>query len=398
MTTPGTTKLPSSVDIAIVGGGIIGLSVAYEAATAGLSVVVVERRRCGSGATPVAAGMLAPVSEAEPTLPGMIKFGLESCRLYADFVARAETDSGMRCGYRTEGTLSIAVDRDQMEDLEHRAAAHEELGLEADRLSAREVLQLEPGLSTRIVGGVHTKIDRQVDPRALSAALVTAAGARGVVFAEATELASVERGPSGAVCGVSLRRAEEPIGSAHDTIETANLVLCAGAWTRELIPELGDLPLYPVKGQVIRLRGEIALSHVVASPDVYLVPRSGSELVVGASMEEQGFDDRPTAGVTMDLLGQAWRVLPSTYELEIAEINVGFRPTLPDHMPAIGPIDLPGAFVATGHYRNGIMLAPATAKYLLETIETGETPEAIAEFHPTRFAGARPTVTAEVGP
>ena len=145
MTTPGTTKLPSSVDIAIVGGGIIGLSVAYEAATAGLSVVVVERRRCGSGATPVAAGMLAPVSEAEPTLPGMIKFGLESCRLYADFVARAETDSGMRCGYRTEGTLSIAVDRDQMEDLEHRAAAHEELGLEADRLSAREVLQLEPG-------------------------------------------------------------------------------------------------------------------------------------------------------------------------------------------------------------------------------------------------------------
>jgi len=398
MTTSATTKLPASVDIAIVGGGIIGLSLAYEAASAGLSVVVVERRRCGSGATPVAAGMLAPVSEAAPTLPGMVELGLDSCRLYPDFVARTEADSGMKCGYRTEGTLSIAVDRDQMEDLEHRAAALEELGLEAERLSAGDVLQLEPGLNARIVGGLHTKSDRQVDPRALSAALVAAAGARGVVFAEATELAGVARDPRGAVCGVSLRRAEEPMGPALDTIETANLVLCAGAWTRDLIPELHDLPLYPVKGQVLRLRGEVALSHVVASPDVYLVPRSDGELVVGASMEEQGFDDRPTAGVTMDLLGQAWRLLPSVYELEIAEINVGFRPTLPDHMPAIGPIDLPGAFLATGHYRNGIMLAPATAKYLLETIETGEIPEAIADFCPARFAGARPTVTAEVEP
>ena len=398
MATSATKKLPASVDIAIVGGGIIGLSVAYEAATAGLSVVVIERQRCGSGATPVAAGMLAPVSEAEPALPGMVELGLDSCRLYPDFVARVEVDSGMKCGYRTEGTLSIAVDRDQMEDLEHRAATHEELGLEIERLSARDVLRLEAGLSARIVGGLHTKNDRQVDPRALSAALVAAAGMHGVAFAEATELAGVERDPSGAVCGVSLRRADEPAGSAHDTIETANLVLCAGAWTRELIPELYDLPLYPIKGQLIRLRGEVALSHIVASPDVYLVPRAGGELVVGASVEEQGFDDRPTAGVTMDLLGQAWRLLPSVYELEIAEINVGFRPTLPDHMPAIGPIDLPGAFVATGHYRNGIMLAPATAKYLLETIETGEIPQAIAEFRPARFAGARPTATAEVKP
>ena len=315
--TSGKTKLPSSVDIVVIGGGIIGLSFAYEAAAAGRSVLVVERRRCGSGATPVAAGMLAPVSEAEATLPGMVEFGLESSRLYPDFIAHTEADSGMKCGYRTEGTLSVAADRDQMEQLEHRAATHEELGLKAQRLSAREVQQLEPGLSARIVGGLRTEIDCQVDPRALSAALVVAGSARGVVFANATEVTSVELDPNGAVCGVSLRSNKESKGadSPHNRINVRNLVLCAGAWTRELIPELSDLPLYPVKGQVIRLRGDVAISHVVTSPDAYLVPRAGGELVVGASMEEQGFDDRPTAGVTMDLLGQAWRVLPSVYEL-----------------------------------------------------------------------------------
>ena len=403
MMTSGKTKLPSSVDIVVIGGGIIGLSFAYEAAAAGRSVLVVERRRCGSGATPVAAGMLAPVSEAEATLPGMVEFGLESSRLYPDFIAHTEADSGMKCGYRTEGTLSVAADRDQMEQLEHRAATHKELGLKADRLSAREVQQLEPGLSARIVGGLRTEIDCQVDPRALSAALVVAGSARGVVFANATEVTSVELDSNGAVCGVSLRSNKESKGadSPHNRINVRNLVLCAGAWTPELIPELSDLPLYPVKGQVIRLRGDVAISHVVTSPDAYLVPRAGGELVVGASMEEQGFDDRPTAGVTMDLLGHAWRVLPSVYELEIAEINVGFRPTFPDHMPAIGPIDLPGAFVATGHYRNGILLAPATAKYLLAIMDTGEIPEVIAKFTPHRFAAARPavvTTTMEIEP
>ena len=396
------TKLPSSVDIVVIGGGIIGLSFAYEAAAAGRSVLVVERRRCGSGATPVAAGMLAPISEAEATLPGMVEFGLESSRLYPDFVGRIEADSNMKCGYRTEGTLSIAVDRDQMEQLEHRAATHKELGLKADRLSAREVQQLEPGLSTRILGGLRTKIDCQVDPRALSAALVIAGSTRGVVFADATEVASVELGPTGLVCGVSLTSNKESMGTdlEQNRIKTQNLVLCAGAWTRELIPEVSDLPLYPVKGQVIRLRGDVGISHVVTSPDAYLVPRADGELVVGASTEDQGFDDRPTAGVTMELLGQAWRILPSVYELEIAEINVGFRPAFPDHMPAIGPIGLPGAFVATGHYRNGILLAPATAKYLYEIMDTGRIPEVIERFTPARFGGAHPPAvggTMEIG-
>ena len=387
-----STFVPAAVDLVVVGGGIIGLSVAYEAASAGRSVVVVERARCGGGATPVAAGLLAPVSEAEPTLPGMVAFGLDSCRRYPNFIARIEADSGMSCGYRSEGTLSIATDRQQMEGLEHHAVAHEELGLNAERLTADGVRKLEPALSAAIVGGLRTDIDSQVDPRKLAAALVTSGAAHGVVFAEGAEVASVERDSNGAVGGVSWRRNDKVTGSnsSGGSIETGCVVLCAGAWTRELIPEVSDLPLYPVKGQVIRVRGEALLSHVIAAPGVYLVPRADGEIIVGASKEERGFDERPTVGVTMNLLRQAHLVLPAVAELEISEINVGFRPTFPDHMPAIGAVGISGMFVATGHYRNGIMLAPATATHLLETIKTGSAPEIIAGFDPARFAANGP--------
>ena len=384
-------QLPASVDLAVVGGGIIGLSIAYEACRRGRSTLVIEKSRPGSGATPVAAGMLAPVSEAEPTLPEMIELGLESCRLYPDFVAAIEKDSGLDCRYRPEGSIRIAMDRDHMELLEHRAAEHRDLGLEVTRMNATEVLEIEPGLSPRVVGGILTATDRQVDPRAMSAALVAALANGGATIATASDLLAIERDDAGSIEAVTVA----PNGEAQTdgpltptTIRTAAVVAAAGAWTNQLLPELAHLPLRPVKGQVVRMRGkhpeEMPLRHVVATPDVYLVPRDDGELVVGASMEEQGFDARPTAGITMDLLVHAWRALPSVYDLEITEINVGFRPTLRDHKPAIGAVG-DGLYVATGHFRNGIMLAPVTAKYLVDALETGEAPEGIAPFDPHRF-------------
>ena len=394
-------QLPDSVDLAIVGGGIIGLSIAYEASRGGRSVLIIEKNSPGGGATPVAAGMLAPVSEAEPTIPEMIELGLESCRLYPEFIACIEEESGLDCRYRTEGTLQIAMDRDQMEKLEHRAMRHQELGLETIRLIRRQVLELESSLSPRVVGGILSETDRQVDPRAMAAGLVAALTQRGVTIAAATELAEIRRDAAGAIEAVSLRQGS---GAAADdggtgdrdettvpttTVRTTSVVAAAGAWTNQVIPELAALPLRPVKGQVVRLRGarpeEMPLQHVVTTPDVYLVPRDDGELVVGASMEEQGFDDRPKAGVTMDLLVHAWRALPCVYDLEVTEINVGFRPTLRDHKPAIGALGNDGLYVATGHFRNGIMLAPVTAKYLVEALDTGKTPEEIAPFKPDRF-------------
>ena len=420
MATP--AQLPESTGIVVVGGGIIGLSIAWEARRRGHQVVLVDKLRCGGGATPVAAGMLAPVSEANPSLPAMIELGLESCRLYPDFVAGIERQTGLDCGYRREGTLAIALDRDHREQLEHRARAHQELGLKAEHLSGREVLKLEPALSPRVVGGLRTEIDRQVDPRLLATALRRAAEDGGASIVEGAELAALHHDDDGSLAAETLRSAAgapDPVPGDHAngtsrtpdpsgvgagtvagggvaetrpttglwerTLRVSSAILCAGVWTRDLLPEVAALPLHPVKGQVLRLHGEMPIDHVIATPDVYMVPRRSGELVIGASAEEQGFDDRPTAGVAMDLLVHAWRTLPSIYELEIREINVGLRPALRDHMPAIGALDLPGVFVATGHYRNGIMLAPVTAKHLVDAIESGEAPAALAHFDPLRF-------------
>ena len=397
-----TLQLPETVEITVVGGGVIGLSVAHEAARKGHTVLIVEKKTPGGGATPVAAGMLAPIAEAEPALPQMIDLGLESCRLYPDFVGRLEEDTDIACGYRTEGMLRIALDRGHLDELEHRAVAYDERGLGAERLSGSDVRALEPGLSSRVVGGIRTTIDRQVDPRALSAALIAALEQRGVSIAAPAEVTAIHRSQSGSITGVDVSGAgsdsgADVSGAGNETGDTATVrtsvvVAAAGAWTAELL-ELAALPLRPVKGQTVRLRADSPeapmLRHVVASPDVYLVPRCDGELVIGASMEEQGFDARPRAGITIDLLGHAWRVFPSVYDFEMCEVNVGFRPALPDHMPAIGPVDDGGLFVATGHYRNGIMLAPVTAKYAVEAIETGRVPEALVPFQVTRFPTTR---------
>ena len=384
-----TLQLPETVEITVVGGGVIGLSIAYEAALKGHTVLIVEKRMPGGGATLVAAGMLAPVAEAEPTMPQMIDLGLESCRLYPDFIGRLEEDTGVACGYRTEGRLQIALDRDHLDELEHRAVAYDERGLVSERLSGSDVRALEPGLSSRVVGGIRTATDRQVDPRALSAALIAALEQRGVTIAAPAEVTAMHRNQSGSITGVDVGGAGNDTGDTA-MVRTSVVVAAAGAWTAELLPELAALPLRPVKGQTVRLRADSPdapmLRHVVATPDAYLVPRRDGELVIGASIEEQGFDVRPRAGITMDLLGHAWRVFPSVYDFEMCEVNVGFRPALRDHMPVIGPLDDGGLFVATGHYRNGIMLAPVTAKYAVEAIETGRVPEALIPFQVTRFA------------
>lgn len=408
------TEVPESTDLVVIGGGIIGLSVAYEAARRGSSVLVVEKDRPGGGATPVAAGMLAPVSEAEPSTPELIELGLESCRLYPEFVRSIEQDSGLRCHYETDGTLMVGLDRDDLEELEHAAIAHEQLGLEVERLDARAIRKLEPRLSPRAIGGLRVNADRQVDPRAMSAALFEAILARGGTVLSGWELTALEAGesveavlidevvgPGDEMVDEGARANRETRGQGHGLgnarVRTSAVVAAAGPWTHQLLPELGSLPLRPVKGQVVRLRGEPLLRHVVRTPDVYLVPRKTGELIVGASVEEQGFDVRPTAGIAMDLLDNAFEALPGVYELELVEVAVGLRPAFRDNAPAIGPMKTPGLYVATGHYRNGIMLAPATARYLVDAIETGTVPAELAPFTADRFATDAPEPDAAAG-
>jgi len=374
-------------DVAIIGGGVIGLACAYELASHGKRVVVLERDRPGSGAGYVAAGMLAPISEADAEDEPFIELALESCSLYPDWIQRIEADSGLGCGYRDEGSLLVALHRDHEVEWERLAGIQRRLGLESRRIDRAEVLEREPYLSPRVVSGLFVPGDKQVNPRRLTKALAAAIEARG-----GTVVGPLPPAPSPLAERGSLERATPAIegrrcvGAAMGEVEVRAeaTVICAGAWSAEVWPEgAGLLPMRPVKGQILRLRGEPLLNHVLRTPDVYLVPRVDGELVVGATTEEQGFDTSVKTWAVMDLLREAWRVLPGVAELEMAEAVAGLRPALRDHQPAIGRTAVDGLFVATGHYRHGIVLAPVTAKLLAGVLDgTARVP---AAFDPIRL-------------
>jgi glycine oxidase len=368
------TGLPDRSEVAVIGGGVIGLSVAYELARRGRRVIVLDRDDLPGVATRAAAGMLAPTSEADLSDEPLVDLELDSLRRYPAFVAGIEALTGQSCGHRADGTLWIALNRDQEGDLERLASMQRAKGLAASWLSARDALAREPHLSGRVVAGLLIEGDHQVDPRALAAALRTAVVALGGQIVTGCRVTRID-GKDGRVRGVSGETAGSTFQVACDVA-----VLAAGVWSGDVDAPLPPLGLRPVKGQLVRLGGPELLRHVVRSPDVYLVPRRGGELLVGATMEEQGFDGLPTAGAVLDLLREAWRILPGTYDLAVIELSVGFRPAVRDHRPVIGATSTHGLYVATGHFRNGVLLAPATAHHLADWIVEGRRPPALAPF------------------
>ncbi|MCK9517865.1 MAG: glycine oxidase ThiO [Dehalococcoidia bacterium] len=367
-------------DVVVIGAGVVGLAIAYEAARRGHSVLVLERDRIGAGAAGVAAGMLAPASEADCEDPALISLALESCRLYPGWVASIEADSGMRCRYRTEGSLLVALHHDHLEELERLAAFQQGRGLDVRWLTAAAIQAREPGLSPRVIGGLFAEGDRQIDPRFYMPAMAAAIRAHGGEILAGASVTSIVQS-AGRATGVCFTLA----GDDREVRGTV-IVVAAGAWSNgPLAGVLPPLPLRPVKGQILRLRPGPPLRHVIRTADVYLVSREDGELVVGATSEERGFDSRPTAGPVMDLLREAWRVLPLIYELELAELGVGLRPALRDGLPIIGPSPLDGLWLAAGHYRHGIMLAPVTARLLLDAMDSGDIPPLLAPFQLDRF-------------
>lgn len=380
-------------DVVVVGGGIIGLALSYELLRRGRTVLLVERECATGSATRASAGMLAPISEAEVEDAALIELGLESLRRYPRFIAEIEELTHLGCGYRSEGTLWVALNRDDLEELAHMDRTLRLKSLSASRLEAQEVLEREPHLSGRVVGGLRVDGDRQVDPRALSRCLRGAIERLGGSL-RTGEVTEVEAEQGRVVRGVVVRA-----GSGETSrISSPVVVLAAGAWTGEQIRSpLPSLGIRPVKGQLVRLRGGSLLRHVVRTPRVYLVPREDGELLLGATMEEQGFDTSPTAGAVLDLLRHAWQVLPGIYDLEVSEISVGLRPAVGDHLPVIGPTEIEGLYLATAHYRNGVLLAPATAQYLSEWITTGRPAGALAPFLPSRLQKTVPGTVSDAG-
>ncbi len=390
--------VPAAARVVIAGAGIIGLSLAFELTRRSVDVLVLEQGRVGSGAAGVAAGMLAPTGEAEHENPDLVRLALESWRLYPRFIERVERLGGTACGYRRDGALFIALTRDDEAELVALKRFQERLGLTATWLTRKDARGLEPQLSPRIIGALFAADDHQVDPRLLLTALeraVAACGGRVITGARVTGFETQSGRLSRVVgrlqSGDSVRRAAEPGGEGF-RVRCEAAVLAAGAWSgRDLAWPAAAVGVRPVKGQLVRLRGAPLLRHVVRTPHVYLVPRDSGELLAGATMEEQGFDPAPSAGAVMDLLWNARLAVPAVYDLEFSEVNVGFRPATRDHLPLIGETEVPGLYVATGHFRHGVLLAPATAALLAGLIVDGERgAPVLAPFRPGRAAGANP--------
>lgn len=380
--------LPASTEIVIVGAGVIGLTLALDLQQRGRQTLVLERAQPGAGASRVAGGLLAPTSAADLQEPRLIDFALDSLRRYPALVARLEAMTGVSCGLRTNGTLWLAFSAEDDEGLDRLQARQEAKGIRSQRLGPAQLLEWEPKIAPRVISGLHILDDLVVDPRRLIPALVEAVQQLGGRIVHTADVREVESAGS-RVQGVRGMRADGTL--FHITCPT--VVIAAGAWASvDIASPAAALAVRPIKGQIVRLRGPQLLHHTIRTPDGYLIPHADGEILVGGTVEDCGFDESPTAAAVLRLLQHARAVVPAIGDLAVQELSVGFRPAVRDYLPIIGPLAVDGLFVAVGHFRNGILLAPATAHYLAEWITSGRPPPQLDPFAAGRLA--RPSAPA----
>jgi glycine oxidase len=375
-------KLPrrTRYDAVVIGAGLIGLASAWRARQRGLSVLVVDRAAApGEGASRVAAGMLAPVMEADFGEERLVRVNLTARERWPAFAAELAERTGLPTGYRDSGALVVAADRDDAEALRRLHEFHRLLGLESEWLAPGRCRRLEPGLSPRIAGGILAHGDGQADPRATVRALAEVV--EEIELGVEVEAIEHERGR---VTGVR---------TGTGVVECGAVVVAAGAWSPALAPEGSGPPVRPVKGQILELRVRGAMpepiTRVVRSPRCYLVARGDGRVVLGATVEEQGFDTAVTADGVYRLLEAAWEVVPEVGELELVEAGAGLRPGTPDNAAVVGPGELDGLVWATGHWRNGVLHTPLAGETVGDLLAGGTLPEELAPLDPARFAEVR---------
>ena len=365
-------------DVAIAGGGVIGGAIGLELARAGLRVGIFDRQQPGQEASWASAGILSPAPES-PRMVAMVPLGKASLALYPEFIAQVEEISGKSTGFRPKGTLEALFSRDTKAELSTIIALHHGLGLKAEPLRAEDARELEPALSEEVQAAILRPEEASVDNRALTSAVLDAAERSGAeIFSGNGAKAIWREGKRSA--GLVLQ---------NEKVEAKWTIVAAGCFSAMIEEVAPYAPVRPAKGQMVALRGDdLEMERVLWSEKIYLVPRNDGRIVAGATVEYAGFDKRTTAGGIEKILSAAIELAPGLANARIEETWAGLRPDSPDHLPILGPTDVDGLAMATGHFRSGILLTPITAKLIREWITEERVSVDWNRFSPLRFQGA----------
>ena len=356
-------------DVIVIGGGVIGLSIARELAGR-KSVLLLDRSSTGQGTSRAAAGMLAPLSEADDQGP-FFQLCRASQALYRRFVEELEADSGLDVGYSAEGLLCLASTEDEANTLQHRYECQKKAGFDVVLLSPDDVSRMEPLVTAPIAAAVFMPGEHSVAPRRVVSALLKACLNRDVEIRTGMH-----------VDGIS----QNAVHVGNLKLEASSIVIASGVWSGEVRGLNPAIPVYPRKGQILSLgMPPGAFRRMIRWGHSYFVPRGGCELVVGATNEDAGFDLSMTPLGLGWLLGEAQKISSHAGNYPILETWAGLRPATPDGLPILGPSAIPGVYYATGHYRNGVLLAPITALIVADLVDGRKPRLSIEDYAPSRF-------------
>jgi glycine oxidase len=365
-------------DVAIAGGGLIGGSIALELARIGLRVGLFDRQEPGQEASWAGAGILSPAPESAAMI-SLVPLGKASMAIYPEFVHMVEGISGQSTGYRPKGTLQALFSRDAREELSTVIALHHGLGLKAEPLRAEDARELEPSLSEDLEAGVLRPDEASVDNRAMTQAVLEAARRSGVQFFSGSNVDAIWR-EGGKCAGLTLK---------NEKIAAQWTVIAAGCFSANIEGVATYAPVRPAKGQMIALRADdLKIERVLWSENIYLVPRNDGRILAGATVEYTGFEKDVTAGGIEKILAGAIELSPGLANARVEETWAGLRPDSPDHLPILGPTDIDGLLIATGHFRGGILLTPITARLVSEWVTQQRVSVDWDRFSPMRFQTA----------
>lgn len=366
-------------DVVVAGGGLIGASVAFELAQAGLRVGVFDAREPGRESSWASAGIISPSPEGPGMIPQVV-LSKSSAAMYPKFIEAVEQASGQKVEYRPDGAMELFWEGDVREEISTLLAVYHGVGLRAEALTGERAKELEPGLMDEVQGGVLRPDESSLDNRALTQATLEAAKRKGVdIFACHGATGIWKEG--GRCKGLVLN---------NGNVEAKWTIVAAGCFSAKIDGVAPYAPVSPAKGQMAVLRCEaVKIQHVLWSENIYLVPRNDGRILAGSTIERIGFDHDVTAGGMKKIMNGAIELVPALAKARIEETWAGLRPDSPDHLPILGPTDVEGLLMATGHFRSGVLLAPVTARLMREWITTQKVSTDWERFSPMRFLEAQ---------